>query len=208
MVCLNAVSGTPRFSERIGSDRTWEERPAPLQLTVEIVSQEYCTGDSELDRLQLKVRLTYRNRGKKQLILYKGSSLISRIMISQSPKDAAAKRFEVDSSLTQLISGGSKCYTGAVPSTCFAILPPGASYDVEATIAVFAVGGEARDIIGAVKSGKHFLQIKIITWQKSGKLARELQARWRRYGTLWYEPIKSAPLPFIIEKERQVADCP
>ena len=102
-----------------------------LQLTTTILSEEYCVGDSELDGVRLKLRLIYTNKGKQQLILYKGSSSMSRIMISRDFAEAAANHFEVNSSLTQITSGGEDCYKGAAPSKCFVVLPPGASYKTE-----------------------------------------------------------------------------
>lgn len=182
---------------------TRPENPA-LQLTMKIISGEYCAGDADLDSLRLKVRLVYTNTGKQPLILYKGSHLISRTMISRNSADAAAKRFEVNSLLTQLSSGGRNCYSGAIPSKCFVTLSPGKSFEVEAVAGVFVVRGDAREITGAVNSGKHVLQVEVTTWHESNKLAKSLRGRWLRHGLLWYEPITSAPAPFIVEKQRKV----
>ena len=128
VVSVCGFDGHTNFSRTRAETDNKQEQESPLQLTVKIVGSEYCTADSELDSLRLKVRLIYTNRGKQQLILYKGSRLISRTMISRNSADAAAKRFEVNASLTQLTSGGDKCYTGAAPNKCFVVLPPGASY--------------------------------------------------------------------------------
>lgn len=206
LICLTVTNGQSRLSGTLGQINTQLEQP--VQLTMRTVSGEYCVGDSELDSLRLKVRLTYANKGRRRLILYEGSRLISRIMISRNFTDALAKRFEVNSSLTQLTASGSKCYKGAVPNDCFVILPPGASHEAETVIGLFVVRGDAREIAGAVKSGDHVVQVEVITWHESDKLAKDLRARWRRYGTVWYEPITSAPVPFTVEKQRKVADCP
>jgi polyferredoxin len=79
---------------------------------------------------------------------------------------------------------------------------------VETVVGLFVVRGDAREITGAVKSGNHVLQVEVITWRKSNKMAKGLRARWRRYGTVWYEPITSVAVPFTVEKERKIADCP
>lgn len=188
--------------------RNNREAESDLQLAVRIVNSEYCRADSELDSLRLKLKLTFTNRKKEPLILYRGTSLVSRIMISRNFADAAAKRFEVDSLLTPLTSGARKCYKGAAPTSCFVVLPPDASFETEAVAGVFAVRGDVRDIVGAVKSGDHLLQIEVITWHESDELAKNLRARWLPHGLLWYEPITSAPMQFRVERDRTSASCP
>lgn len=209
IIYLTLAHGQSRLSLSIAhvNNESVVQTP-PLQLTMKILSEEYCVGDSELDGLRLKVRLIYTNKGKQQLILYKGSRLISRTMVSRNFADAAAKRFEVNSSLTQLTSGGGQCYTAAAPGRCFVVLPPGASYEVEGIAGTFVVRGDAREITGAVQSGKHVLHVEVITWHESDEMAKKLRARWLRYGVLWYEPITSAPVPFTVKQQRRVVDCP
>ena len=182
--------------------------PEALRLSVKVEGEQYCTGDSELDGLRLKARLVYTNHGKEKLILYKGSTTISRLMISRTLADAAAKRFEVDSSITSATSGGEKCYRGRVPSSCFVSLQPNASYEVETTIRLFVVGGDAREITGAVMSGDHVLQVEVPTWHESDELAVQVARRWQQNGTLWSTPVTSDPLLFTVKKEHQAVDCP
>jgi hypothetical protein len=182
--------------------------PEALGLSIKVEGEQYCIGDSELDGLRLKARLVYTNHGKETLILYKGSTTVSRLMISRTFADAAAKRFEVDSSLTAATSGGEKCYRGSVPSTCFVSLQPNASYEVETNIRLFVVRGDARAITGAVMSGDHLLQVEVPTWHESNELAEQVGRRWQQNGTLWSTPVTSAPLLFTVKKEHQVVDCP
>jgi hypothetical protein len=184
------------------------QKERPLQLIMKIVGEGYCIGDSELDGLWLKVRLVYTNNGKEPIILYKGSTAISRLMISHNLMEAAAKRFEINSSLTQITSGGENCYMGSVPTSCFVSLPPRACYEVETTVQVFVVRGDAREITGAVKSGDHVLQVEVPTWHESNQLANELISRWRRNGRLWHEPVMSEPIRFTVAKDHKVIDCP
>lgn len=208
LICLNVINGLPRLSPAITRDNPPQVEGPALQLTTKILGVEYCVGDSELDGLRVKLRLIYTNRGKQQLILYKGSRLISRIMISRNFTEAAANHFEVNSSLTQLTSGGADCYKDAAPGKCFVVLPPGASYKTEGIAPTFAVRGDIREIAGAVKSGDHALQVEVITWQESNEMAKELRVRWLGYGLLWYEPITSAPVPLFVQQSRKVVDCP
>lgn len=184
-----------------------QTQPLTLQLTTKILSKEYCKGDSELDGVRLKLRLIYTNKSKQNLLLFKGSRLVSRIMISRDSEKAAANHFEVNSLLTQVTNGGGDCYKGAVPSECFVVLPPGASYGTDAVAGTFAVRGDVREVVGAVKSGNHVLQVEVITWQETNELAKELRARWLWSGLLWYEPVTSEPVAFTIPRFRRVVDC-
>jgi hypothetical protein len=200
---LGVSVSAPRTDEK----RSKHEPESGLELAIKIVSSEYCGADPELDSMRLKVRLTFTNRRKEPLILYKGASLVSRIMISRNYADAAAKRFEVNSSLTQLTSGASRCYKGATPTNCFVVLPPDASFEVETVVGVFVVRGDAREIAGAVKSGNHVLQVEVVTWHESDELAKDLRAKWARSGVLWYEPVTSTPLPLTVHQQPKVTDC-
>jgi hypothetical protein len=208
LVFLSIVNGESGLPCTVRQANTAESEAPSLQLTAKILNQEYCVGDSELDGLRLKLRLIYTNKSKQQLILYKGSRLVCRIMISRDFAEAAANHFAVNSSLTQLMSGGEDCYKGAAPSKCFVVLPPGASYETEGIAGTFAVRGDVREIAGAVKSGDHVLQIQVITWDESDEIDKKLRVQWLRHGLLWYEPITSAPVPFTVPRERKIVDCP
>lgn len=180
-----------------------------LQLELKVNNTTYCRGDSELDGLRLDVLLTYTNVGKQQLILYKGSNLVSRIMVSRNIADLEAKRFELDSSITTIRTKVPfDDFKESVPSKYFVILPPGASYEVQGVIGVFAVRGDARVIAGAIPSGQHVVQIEVPTWPGSNEDAEEFHHQWERTGSLWYRPVISLPLFFAVEKQRRVADCP
>lgn len=182
------------------------EKPS-LQLSTSIISQKYCTGDAELDGLRMKLLLHYTNTGQQPLILYKGSSFVSRSMVSRNSEDAAAGRFEVNTSLTQVTDGSDVKVEAPTPGALFVILAPGASYDTEESISVFAVREGVRRIEGAISSGEHVLQIEVPTWPASNDLARKLQDRWQQSGRLWYEPVISEPMRFKVERKRALVDC-
>lgn len=184
-----------------------EKRSKSLHLTMKIIDQKYCVGDSELDGLAIKAKLIYNNIGEERIIFYKSSNLVSRIMISRSPEDAIAKRFEVNSSITW-VSDGSRTEVKALsPGKMFVILPPGASYEAETVVSVLVVRDDTCTITGAVTSGPHFLQVEVSTWPESEELAIKLRYRWRRSGFLWYDGVVSAPVPFTVQKERLLVPC-
>jgi hypothetical protein len=179
----------------------------PLQLTTTIVSLKFCRGDAELNSLQIGLQLKFTNAGRQNLILYKGSNLISRIMISRNLKDLMSERLEVNSSLTQVTEMGTIQIEGLTPSKLFTILRPRASYKLETTISVLIAQGNTRGIAGAITDGEHLLQIEVPTWPSSDGLAKKLHNLWQRSGYLWYEPIISIPMPFKVKKDHTAVDC-
>ena len=178
-----------------------------LQLTMKIVGQIYCRGDSDLDGLRLNVLFSYSNTGSQPLLLYKGSNLASRIMVSRTLEDAAAKRFELNSSVTHVTASGSKCFKGSVPTKCFVILPPGRSYDVKGIVGVFAFRDDSRPVQGGIVSGNHILEVEVPTWPASNELARKLSGLWEQRMDLWSRPITTEPIAFTVEKQRRIAAC-
>jgi hypothetical protein len=214
-VLLLCLAGLPvsdarlHLCERREPQQTNIQARLPLHLTMKIVGQTYCTGDAELDGVRMDALLNFTNIGKQQLILYKGSNLVSQIRVSRNLQDIAAKRFELNSSLTNITTQRDlNDFTESFPGKDFVVLPPGASYEVKSVVGVFAVRGDARQITGALLSGEHFLQVEVSTWNGSDELVKELRRRWQDYGLLWYEPVISAPVPFTIDKQRQIVDCP
>jgi hypothetical protein len=169
----------------------------------------YCVGDNELDILLLKLRLTFTNKGQEPLILFKGSSPIDTIKISRNVAEALAQRYQANISQTQLTAGGKQCYRGAVPNKCFVILPPRGSYDLDTEVRILVVRRDVRQIGGAVMSGDHALQVNVSTWHETSKLAKNLRARWRRFGALWSQSLTSAPIVFSVSKQHQLlTECP
>ncbi len=202
LVVAGILPSSPPLTASVGSSP--EE---PLRLTIEAISSEYCVGDKDLDSLRLKLRLTYTNRADKPIILYKGSSLVSRISIARSIEDLTERRFEVNSSITQVTSATRDCSEGSKPSNCFVVLSPNSVYETKTVTGLFVVRDDARAFAGAVGSGEHVLQIETATWSGSDQIAQELRSRWRGYGSLWYEAVTSDPMPIKVEKHRKVNRC-
>lgn len=157
--------------------------------------------------MRLELKLVYTNVGKGPLILLRGSPTVSQLMVSRSMSDATANRFEVNSSLTPITGGGQDCYSSTRVNKCFVVLAPGEAYEAQVVTGTFAVKEDAKEIAGAVKSGSHVLQVKVLTWQESAELAREVRSRWLKYGSLWYQPVVSAPTRFDVASQRKLTDC-
>jgi hypothetical protein len=209
MGCLAAFNAVPciHTTNTVAQVRANDPKQS-LQLTTSIIKLKYCAGDADLDSLRLDLRLNFTNVGQQNLILYKGSNLVSQLMVSQNLKGIADKRFEVNASLTQITDTSAEKVKGSTPNKLFVILPPRASYITEATISIFVFKGDASGVTGAVAAGEHILQVEVPTWTASNDLAKELRSLWQKFGCLWYEPVTSVPMTFKIEKDRVIVDCP
>lgn len=183
------------------------QQKSPLQFTTSIISQRYCAGDEDLDSLQLELRLCYTNIGQQPLILYKGSNNISRVMVGPGGEEAAAGRFEVNGSVTNVTDGSRIEIKGSAPGEMFIVLPPGSSYNAEAEVSVIVARDNVSKVAGAVTAGEYVLQVEVPTWTESDDLAKKLRRRWRQSGFLWYDPVTSMPMSFRVEKQRSVVNC-
>jgi hypothetical protein len=187
------------------------QKPAPLNLRLNISDSRYCVGDDEIDGLQLKLRFVFENRSTGPVILFKRSPTPTRVMIARNLGDASAQQYELDFTMTwyseRSSDDGSACYKEVAPGNCFVTIAAGSSYETDGEVRVLAVRGDSNDVPGAVKSGEHVLQLVIPTWDESAKLAQEVAGRWHSHGVLWYQPLTSEPLTFTIDKERTVVEC-
>ena len=201
------VGGASQLSTATSEGQIAPDQPSSLQVTARIIKQDYCVGDSELDGVRLRLKLIYTNKTKEPVIVEKGGPLVPRIMVSRSIAEASANRFEVNASQTEFTTGGDKCYGGARPNKCFVVLAPGASYETEVGIRAFVVKENVREIVGVMKAGPRVLQVQVLPWISSKEMAKKLQTRWAKYGSLWLQPLITAPTPFEVPVQRKLIEC-
>ena len=175
-----------------------EQRSVPLQLVANIIKKKRYKADKELDGLKMEMSLTFTNVSQKPLILYKGSNLVTQIMVSRSIKDALLQHYEVNSTVThithQLYEGNNKTSFNEL----FVILLPNSSYTTRTTIGLFLARAKNTRVSGAIDFGEHVLQIRVLTWIGSEDLAKKLQESWKEKGLLFYDPVVSNKIRFKI----------
>ncbi len=208
--CPSSVSNTHRrHNENTLSVREIDERRKhPLRLTTNIISQRLCQNDDASMTLSLKLRLRYANLGYEPLILYKSSNLIYRHTTSRNAEQAEAEQYITDYSLSIASSGGAKIDESSLNSL-FVILRPGDEYKVDAlNVVAIPVVPNAPKVLGAgLPPGQYVLQVTTSTWPELEEIAQELRGKWLQSGHLWYDSIKSAPMPFEIPPYRSVKKC-
>ena len=172
-----------------------------LELTTELINQDYCIGDADLDGVSLKLRLRYRNIGSTPIILHKHSTTVYEVFVRKSPDG----EIETSAQLHYVSEGPLKVGEPSLKS--FVILKPQDSYLTETIIRVFVTRDETAHFPGAVSAGDHYLQVTIGTGIGSSETEGVLRRKWQAYGLLWTQPVTSKPMKFTIDKNRNVLDC-
>jgi hypothetical protein len=176
-----------------------------LQLTTGIIEQKYCNTGSP--SLRIKLLLKYKNVGRQALILYKGSSLVSRYLISSSTKAASARDYVQDVRLEIKSSEGTYYFNTPNPGDDFVILKPNGLYSTESEVDL-PIEDSTSPNPDFLRAGTYFLQVNVSTWNESVNLARKLRYRWRQNGALWFNKVLSQPMSFTVEEQPKIVDCP
>jgi len=176
-----------------------------LKLKTTVVSQYYCPGDDDLDGLTLGLKYTYTNAGNETFILAKDSSEFSQMIVSKNENGSVGAR-EMNPVFTWIPSGESKAKPNDL-NRYFVILKPNQSYSHRSVARVFVFREGRSGIAGAVRDGRHFLQLRVATWPGSGELYQELKAAWKEHGTLWGDSVLSEPMPFTVVPKRRLIKC-
>jgi hypothetical protein len=178
-----------------------------LQLTTNIIGQQACAVNAELDALQLTLQLRYTNVGHRKLILYKGFRIFYQAFISRSQEEAAAQKYEMRTSHARFYDEQPEKIEGAVPGSAFTVLSPGSAYETKQVL-VLPVAREGKAQFNAsIATGDHLLNLTVSTWYESKKLADSLRQRWRARGFLWTDTLSSKSVNFKAQSQRPAVMC-
>jgi hypothetical protein len=199
--CLSTVHAqvTTGTGVRSGPAITADSK-GPLQLSASVIEKKHHCSDF----VGFKVRLTFKNVGKRPIILDK-RSLVARLTVSRDLEAAAAKRYEVE---RRYDSFGLGDYFDVDPSDMsnFIILKPGEDYSLDTGVGSFWVADGAPPLKGYLNAGTHYLELKVVTWTYFTGPA-PLSRKWADKGLLWIEGLSSPPIPFTVEVDHQSPEC-
>ncbi len=176
-----------------------------LELTAEIISQNYCAGSSDSETLEMDLRLRYRNVGNQKLILYKGHDLFYQTRIRSAVGGAQA--YEVLFLNSRYFDQEFESIDQAAPGKVFVSLAPGAVYERKLLVGIALVPDGVERGNSAIAAGDHTLQLIVSTWYKPRSLAEKLRQQWERKGLLWFDPLVSPPIHFLAERPPSLAPC-
>lgn len=203
-------AGSPGGGIRRGVDAPAWQAQASLELTTSVARQLYCKSiGKELSTLRLDLRLTYKNIGQQPIILYKGSNIAFRQMISASVQNAATNRYLSDISFMVDMTNLPTISGGANPDKNFVVIPSGETFGTTAlrgAIVFLRRNGDDKDA-GGIDAGEYVLQVEVPTFPYPGSLESELRTRWKASGDLWGENVISRPMTFEVARDPKFVAC-
>jgi len=175
-----------------------------LSLDTKITDQKYCGGDyTDMAMLRLSLQLTYTNDLARPLILYKGSDLISYVLIAADSERILAKQYESNIHVGWVTSGPT-LRERAQPGNEFIVLQPRESFRTSGSVNVPVALEPASQFL---KSGQHVMQVVVETWPTDEPQLARLRKKWERSGYLWGANVRSEPMPFIVEAQPKTVEC-
>src|SRR5262245_8445827 len=161
--------------------RQTQQTKASLELTTRIARSTYCKSSDPAGRntLRLDLRLSYKNVGQQRIILYKGSSIVNRLMVSATVQDAANKRYLLDMLLMVILSDPPEIADSSRPDKNFVILGPSEAFGTDTQVAFpLTRNSDDKTATDSLAGGHYALQVHAWTWLHSNSLKGELRQRW------------------------------
>ena len=177
----------------------------PLELTAEIMSQNYCAAGSGLLTLELNLKVRYRNAGNRKLILYRGHDLFYQTRIRSAA--GGAQPYEVLFLNSRFFDQEFEAIDQAAPGKVFVSLSPGSVYERNFPVGIALVPEGVERGNSAIGAGDHTLELIVSTWYKPRSLAEKLHKQWEPKGLLWFDPVVSPPIHFVAQRPASPAPC-
>jgi hypothetical protein len=175
-----------------------------LVTIAEIVGQQYCQGDGEINTLQLRLRFTVTNRFQKAIVVYWKLPVIETVNVARDESMLKAGAYEIELTVSVYAASGT---TRGVESRFLTTLKPNDSHTFdfvdEVAVPILAAGtGPA----GPLRAGRHVLSIQLQTWPYTAN-AVTWADRISAQGTLWTDVLVTEALPFIVKSGPPLKQC-
>jgi hypothetical protein len=181
------------------------DAPQPYKATAEVISQKKCTNNNSSYSLIQKLRVTFLNISKRNLIVDKNiESDYSNSLVARDARDLGRGDYEwnAHTEFTRDPPAGELLEESPVPP--FVTLAPGESLQFETD---FWVEVRMHDAQGyGIRSGDHVEQSEIGSWFYSTK-GEEVQKRWQQFGELIYKTIRTEPLSLNLSPDPVLETC-
>lgn len=178
----------------------------PLQLTAEVIEQQYCSIKPDKITLQLKLRVRYSNLGAERLIIYQGHDLFYQIKV-RSDAAGGAQPYEVLLLNMHYFDEEFERIDASAPGKVFEKLSPKEVFERELITGLGVTDHDKDRSSTAVKPGRHTVHVVVSTWYQTPQLALKLKEQWQRKGVLWTQPLTSVPVSLVIEKPAAAPPC-
>ena len=180
----------------------------PLKVKLAMLTQRYCRGSGDVWAIWLKLQLQTTNITGRKLIVQKtiGRAWYTPI-VARDEKALAEHDFEeapmVEFAPTESeIRGPSQDL-----DKDFVILAPGESFEAESSVDLLVgAGAPSPTNKGLIRTGVHVLQLRLATWTYATP-PKPFRDKWKDFGELLYETVKSEPLPLRVPLESEFENC-
>jgi hypothetical protein len=174
-----------------------------LRLDLQLKGEQYCEGDVDGGSVLLRYVLRFVNTGSEPVILSKGTGGILEILgahLSDGLSPKPEYRLLGDSITTH-----TRPLDSARPGPEVVILRPGDFFLMREVVGIpISISHNSPAFFA---SGEYFLQIVVETWLDSDELGAQQRERWKGWGYLWTDPIKSEPTRIKIAANHKMSDC-
>ena len=175
-----------------------------LSLTTKITGQKYCGGIySDMAMFRTSLQLSYTNVSSRPLILYKGSNVISYVLVAVDSEHILNKQYESNIHVGWVTSRV-PLRERAQPGNEFIVLRPGDSFQANGSVDVPIALEPGNQFL---KSGQHVMQVVVETWPTDEPQLDRLRRKWERIGYLWGANVRSEPMSFAVEPKPKVVEC-
>jgi hypothetical protein len=182
------------------------QTPRPLQLSAEVIEQQYCSIQPDKITLQLKLRVRYSNLGAERLIIYQGHDLFYQIKV-RSDAASGVPPYEVLLLNMHYFDEEFERIDANSPGRVFEKLAPKEVFERELITGLGVTDHDTDRSSTTVTPGRHTVHVIVSTWYQTPQLAQKLREQWQRKGVLWTQPLTSVPVSFVIERPAAAPPC-
>lgn len=198
---LGAIAALALQSAPAAQEGSSAEPPARISVTPEIV-QTYCDGRGEINVLQLRVKLRFRNDGDSPAVLYLGSPAVVRIVLARDEGALLDGVYRTD------LFPSVYSAAAAPVSSRFYALPPGRTTSADLPLAVaipFAL--HSADVPGIARAGSHVLRLTVNLWPDDPALTDTWSRQLAGKGRLVHSLLVTKPIPLEIARRPRLVRC-
>ncbi len=172
---------------------------AKLKLTTSIVDEHYCADQ----RVHYSLLFKFTNVGQQAMILDRFRPVVSQYMVSGSQRAASARKYQAHARTLLGLDEEAMDAQSNLDESRFIVLKAGNSYEVKETFSLSIQDDRGRPL----RSGRHILQVVVLTWYHPRTSNIEWREKWSQRGYLWSDSVLSDPMPFVVPKRLSVSHC-
>jgi hypothetical protein len=193
------------FAAAPQSEPSTQVKPTPPSLTGEVLQQDFCLGDGEMNVQRLRIELSVTNESDGPITVPVVSSVVDNISIAADRVSLSQGRLESKFD-PELIS--ESLSTATEPKSITLGPKQKVTLPVVIEISIPITSGDAR-IAGITAPGSHVIAFRWHVWRRRNS---QLPSQWREAtggpkSDIWLRPLVSKPISFVTPAKPQLREC-